>query len=408
MREGWQSKPLNELIDVQSGFAFRSEEYSSSGHFLIRIGNVQDGYVSLANPKYVVLDSKTSRFELREGDLLTSLTGNIGRVAVVKDCHLPAALNQRVAKLALKELGALDKSYLSYFLSSSRFRESLSSVGHGAAQQNVSPAAIGDIRIAFPALTEQKRIVAILDGAFAGIDTAVANTEKNLANARELFDSHLISLFARKGEGWIERKLGDVCSLRSGTTVSSDLERPTGDIPYLKVADMTHPKNLNVISTSSRFLNQADISKNGILPVGTTIFPKRGGAIMTNKKRLTEVEVCTDLNIMGVIPSEAILPNFLFMYFLTVDMRKLGSGSSIPQINNYDIEPLVIAFPESKARQAGIVRTLQGISLETRHLEDIYKKKLAYLAELKRSALDRAFAGELTSHSEKALPEAAE
>jgi type I restriction enzyme, S subunit len=99
VREGWQTRPLSELIDIQSGFAFKSQDYTLNGHFLVRIGNVQDGYLSLDNPKYVVLDKKTSRFALREGDLLTSLTGNIGRVAIVEASHLPAALNQRVASV---------------------------------------------------------------------------------------------------------------------------------------------------------------------------------------------------------------------------------------------------------------------------------------------------------------------
>ena len=108
-------------------------------------------------------------------------------------------------------------------------------------------------------------------------------------------------------KGWQVKKIGEVCTLKSGTTVNKSLEETSGDIPYLKVADMNIPENDPEIVTSSRFLNQKSLKENSIFPVGTTIFPKRGGSILTNKKRLTTVPICTDLNIMGVIPSHILL-----------------------------------------------------------------------------------------------------
>ena len=90
---------------------------------------------------------------------------------------------------------------------------------------------------------------------------------------------------------------------------------------------MTFDGNEERITTSSRFLNKKDVKEGAIIPKGATIFPKRGGAILTNKKRITSVPMCADLNIMAVIASrnEA---QMLYFYFLNVDMRILGSGSS--------------------------------------------------------------------------------
>lgn len=158
-------------------------------------------------------------------------------------------------------------------------------------------------------------------------------------------------------KGWETKSIGEVCILKSGTTVTSSLEKAHGEMPYIKVADMSCEGNEDEIVTSSRFLNIVDAGRNAAFPAGTTIFPKRGGAILTNKKRLTAIPIFADLNIMGVIPSASILPRFLYYYFLTVDMRDLGNGSSIPQINNSDISPLVISFPNS-AEQHRIVRIL--------------------------------------------------
>jgi type I restriction enzyme S subunit len=252
-----------------------------------------------------------------------------------------------------------------------------------------------ELDIIFPPLPEQQRIVGILDEAFEGIAVAKANAERNLQNARTLFKSYLQSVFAKNGKGWIVRTIGEVCTLRSGTTVGAALEKSAGDLPYLKVADMAHAGNEIEIFSSSRFLDTTDIGKNAVLPSGATIFPKRGGSILTNKKRLTAVPICADLNIMGVIPGKNILPKFLYFYFLNVDMRQIGSGSSIPQINNYDIEPLAISFPESVDQQAEIVCIFEKLSTETQHLESIYQQKLTALEELKKSLLHQAFTGQL-------------
>ena len=116
MKAGWESTILGNVIDLQNGFAFKSAEFTEEGHFLMRIANVQNGDISLEKPKFVKLTEQTKRFELKKGDILTSLTGNVGRVAEIKASHLPAALNQRVARIKPKEDFDVDRSYLLHFL----------------------------------------------------------------------------------------------------------------------------------------------------------------------------------------------------------------------------------------------------------------------------------------------------
>ena len=159
----WTSEKLGDCLDVQSGFAFRSADYVDHGHFLVRIANVQDGELSLHRPRYVALDDRTRRFELHAGDVLTSLTGNIGRVAEVDTEHLPAALNQRVARLLIKDRHDLSHDFLLHFLRSELFGDILRDKSHGAAQQNVSPKEIAQVPILFPPLSEQMEISRKLD-----------------------------------------------------------------------------------------------------------------------------------------------------------------------------------------------------------------------------------------------------
>jgi type I restriction enzyme, S subunit len=158
--DGWVEKRLGDLIDIQNGYAFSSNEYKDEGHFLIRISNVQDGEITLANPKYVAIDDpRLKRFILNEGDILVSLTGNIGRVGIMQSEHLPAALNQRVARITLKDEKTIRHNFLFFFLRSNFFREHLQAAGHGAAQQNVSTKEIAEVELSLPPLAEQQRVL---------------------------------------------------------------------------------------------------------------------------------------------------------------------------------------------------------------------------------------------------------
>lgn len=190
--EGSSSALLSTLIDLQSGYAFKSDDYQESGHFLIRIGNVQDGYISDENPKFVELDAKSKGFELHAGDILTSLTGNIGRVARVESAHLPAALNQRVARIKPKPNVAIDADYLFFALKSPLFKAALSRASGGAAQQNVSPKAIASIAIPLPSIEHQS----LIGAALLSVDKftfAADDALKRLENLKSVVRSDLLS-----------------------------------------------------------------------------------------------------------------------------------------------------------------------------------------------------------------------
>ena len=187
---------LGKLVLIQSGFAFKSPDYVDSGHFLIRIGNVQDGYISLNNPKYVNLDKRTKPFELSAGDMLTSLTGNIGRVAVVEESDLPAALNQRVSRLIMRPNVPVSLRFVRHFLASTLFRETLSKAGHGTTQQNVSPSEIGQIRISYPPKRLQDSSCDTLDQLKGIIEALTNNYQHKLAALTELKQSLMQKAFA--------------------------------------------------------------------------------------------------------------------------------------------------------------------------------------------------------------------
>ena len=99
------------------------------------------------------------------------------------------------------------------------------------------------------------------------------------------------------------------------------------------------------ITTSSRFVNPSDKELNGIIPSNSIIFPKRGGAIATNKKRLVVTDIFVDLNIMAITVPKLISLHYVFQWLLGIDLAKLNTGTSVPQINHQDIDPLIFPLP---------------------------------------------------------------
>lgn len=189
----------------------------------------------------------------------------------------------------------------------------------------------------------QEEIVATL----GKIEAIVAARQQQLQKMDELVKARFIELFGDQTANpyaWQQTSIGACCTLKSGTSLPADKENEGGAIPYVKVGDMNYPGNEQYITTSSRFVSE-QTAGTGVFPVGTVVFPKRGGAIGTNKKRLTRLPICADLNVMGVTAGRRLTPQYLMAYFNTVDLGTLNNGSSVPQINNKDIAPLLICIP---------------------------------------------------------------
>jgi type I restriction enzyme, S subunit len=192
---GWVDRTLGDLIEIQNGYAFKSTDYTDAGYFVIRISNVQDGEITLANPRFIKLaDKNLERFILNDGDILISLTGNIGRVGIIQEGQLPAVLNQRVARMTIKDQSA-DRDFLFRFLLSRTFRESLQEAGHGAAQQNVSTKEIEAVQLSLPNKKEQRRIADEFDEFAEETQRLARLYERKLAALEELKKSLLHQAF---------------------------------------------------------------------------------------------------------------------------------------------------------------------------------------------------------------------
>ena len=237
--------------------------------------------------------------------------------------------------------------YIYYFLD--KYLETLREQSIGGVIKYIKLGNLTEAYIPLPPLDEQRKIAAMLDK----VSDLIDKHNQQLEKLDELVKSRFVEMFGDQQinpYGWQQSSVGACCTLKSGTSLPAEKEDEGGIIPYVKVGDMNHSGNEYYITTSSRFVTE-QTAGTGIFPVGTVIFPKRGGAIGTNKKRLTTLPICADLNVMGVTAGKQILPQYLMAYFNMIDLGRLDNGSSVPQINNKDIAPLTICIPPLKLQE---------------------------------------------------------
>lgn len=174
--QNWEECALKDIVEIQNGYAFKSSLYSNDGVRVIRITNVQDGYIMDDSPKYYPLSHMDGLedYMLKGNDLLMSLTGNVGRVAMMPAGLLPAALNQRVCCITPKS-SEVCKEFLFYLLRTDSFITSCIESGKGVAQLNVSTEWLKSYRIALPPKDEQRRIVKAIQNIMTKIDKILAD-----------------------------------------------------------------------------------------------------------------------------------------------------------------------------------------------------------------------------------------
>jgi len=188
--------------------------------------------------------------------------------------------------------------------------------------------------------------------------------------------------------GWLSGTIFDLAVLKSGNSFPNEEELGEGEYLYVKVSDMNLPENQHEITTSSRFINPEDRDLRGLIPANAIIFPKRGGAIATNKKRLVKKPIFVDSNTMAMICPPFIELRYMHIWFSGIDLWKLNSGTSVPQINNKDISPLVIPVPPL-AEQKRIVAKVDELMALCDRLEAQQQERETRHASLARASLAR-------------------
>ena len=295
----------------------------------------------------------------------------------------------------------LYNEFLYYFLSQEVFRTNGAKNMSGAVgHKRVAKEFIETTQIPLPPLPEQKRIVAILDKTFAEISRAKEIAEKNLANAKEVFESYLQGVFANPGEGWEEKQLQDVVD--SGCTLSYGIVQPGEDfpngLPIVRPTDLTK-KYIRLPGLKLIDPRLADSYKRTMLTGNELLLCVRGntGVISIAMGELKGANVTR-----GIVPirfkSNLLGLDFGYYQFISdfimKQIKMKTYGTALMQINIGDLRKISMLVPPLSEQRA-IVTKLDALSAETKKLEQIYKQKISDLDELKKSILQKAFSGEL-------------
>ncbi len=406
MKQGWEKKSLGEICEFGNGlWTGKKPPFLKVG--VIRNTNfTKDG--KLDDSDIVYLDVEQSQFlkrKLQYGDIILEKSGGgpkqpVGRVVIFDKTDGDYSFSNFTSVIRIKNKNDVDFNFLHRCL----FLEYISGAtekmqSHSTGIRNLKFDEYKEIKIPLPQLPEQQRIVSILDETFAAIEKAKSNAEQNLRNAKELFESYLQGVFEKKGDGWEEKTLKEIGMTQTGTTPKTADKGNYGDfIPFIKPADIDIKGNGEIRYTNDGLSEQG--LRNGRRMLEGSILMVCIGATI-GKVGFVDRDVSCNQQINSLTVKKEFSPKFIYYALSTKvffdQVIHNSAQATLPIINKGKWETLKVNFPKSRIEQEAIVNKFDSIQLETKKLEAIYQQKINDLEELKKSILQKAFAGKLAS-----------
>lgn len=378
MKQGWEIKKLGEVVDIING-RNQSQVISDNGEYPI--------YGSAGN-----LMGYATDYLCEKGTTIIGRKGNISNPIFIEERFW----NVDTA-FGLFPKNGYDPKFINYLCQTIDFK----SRNRGTTIPSLVKSDLLTIDVPFiSSLPEQQRIVSILDECFADIDKAKANAEQNLKNARELFESYLQGMFEKKGNDWEEKKLGEVYDVRDGTHDS-----PKYINEGYPLVTSKNLKNHKLILDDVKFISETDyvnINKRSKVDIGDVLFAMIG---TIGNPVVIDDEPNYAIKNVALFKVGNNQSSYFLKYFLdskqTIDkMMQDAKGTTQKFVGLGYLRSFPILIPPLKEQQT-VVRQLDALRAETQKLEAVYQKKIADLEELKKSILQKAFAGELKT--EKAV-----
>ena len=387
MKPDWQAKQLGDLCEVIAGQSPEGKFYNAEGKGMPFYQGKKDfGEKFIEAP--TTWTTQTTKVA-KNGDILMSVRAPVGPVNFATD---EICIGRGLA--AIRSGAELNRDFLFYQL----WHLQPEIAGReGAVFASINKAEIAALPLAFAPLPEQQRIVGILDEAFDGIAKARANTEKNLQNARALFESHLQSVFTQRGEGWVKKRLVDISQyFGRGKSKHRPRNAPKlygGQYPFVQTGDISNADHW--LTSYSQTYSEVGLAQSRLWPKGTICIAIVGANV--GETAILDFDACFPDSVIGIIVNEQIANNEYVEYLLQsfkALLKEKGKGTARDNINLGTFENQRFPFPSLKLQKA-IAVTLNALHEETQRLESLYQRKLAALDALKKSLLHQAFSGQL-------------
>ncbi len=371
MKEGWTYKKLGEVGSFIRGGGFLKRDFVENGIPCIHYGQIHTilGSVTKEHLTSIPEALRTKTRFASKGDVIFAITsedveGSCKCTAWMGDYDVAVGGHAAIYK------HRLNPAYVSLFAKSPVFNKAKEEFVHGFKVMEIKPADIAKIEIPVPPLSEQQRIVSRLDAAFSHIDELKANAEKQLSEARALFQKSLAKAMEPK-EAWRKYIWGNIIKLQSGD-----------NLPAKKIIVGEYPVyGGNGIAGYHNQYNR----------VGTNVVVGRVGALCGNVHYVTDPFWLTD-NGFEVIVNEAIDVDkkFLSGYLRFLNLGKYARQTAQPVISNASLKDVVLYIP-SLSEQKRIVERLDALSAHVRELEENQKKIISECDALKQALLRKVF-----------------
>ena len=361
MKEGWVKKKLGEVCQIYQPQTISTKEMKEDGEYPVFGANGVIG--------------RYDKYNHEEPQLLITCRGaTCGSVNISE----PKSWITGNSMVVRPQDNILNREFLKYlFLGGLDISKAIT----GAAQPQITRTNLSPLPICYPfSIPEQKRIVAILDEALESIAVAKANAQKNLENAKALFESELNAVFSQRGFGWEEKPLGDISeNLDSRRVPVTKKDREEGKYPYYGAS--------GIVDYVSEYLFDEElllVSEDGANLLARTYpiaFSISGKTWVNNHAHVLRFR-----NIES--------QKFVEYYLNSISLDKYVSGMAQPKLNQKMLNLIPVPFPSISEQKATVSR-LDSLSSETSRLSSLYSQKLSALEELKKSLLHQAFNGEL-------------
>ena len=337
---------LGEVCEILNGFAFKSLLYVNEGIRIIRITNVQKGYIEDSDPKYYPIEYTNSieKYILKENDLLMSLTGNVGRVGLISKTMLPAALNQRVACLRTID-SLISKEYVFQFLNSDLFEQSAIRSSNGVAQKNLSTDWLKKVEIAYPSVEQQELITSTLNL----IERLICCRKEQNKKLNELVKSRFNEMFGDpvlNDMGWERCRLKDISVEKLAYGSGASAIEFSG-LRYIRITDIDTCGNLKPEKKSP-----SQFDEKYLLNTGDILFARSGATVgktfLYSKKKHGPALYAGYL--IRLIPNHSLV-NPIFVYHFTKTkyyndfIAKVQNAVAQPNINAKQYSELDFILP---------------------------------------------------------------
>ena len=411
--ENWCWVRFQDTVEIMNGFAFKSERYVDKGIRIIRIANVQDGYLEDNKPVFYPIEAKREikKYMLESDDLLISLTGNVGRIAFLNSGMLPAALNQRVGCLRFSN-PFFKKKLLFFYMSRKEFQDSCIKNSKGTAQLNMSTEWLKQQPIPLPPFTEQHRIVSRIESLFAKLDEAKEKAQavvdgfelRKSAILHKAFTGELTERWRKEHgvglESWKRCTVGSVCNdVKVGIVIkpSQYYTNKNEGTPAFRSANV---REYRIDDFDWVYLNEDGMvnNKRSIVHTGDVLVVRSGNpgtACVVSEK----FDGYNAIDILIAVPNqELILPNYLCLFTnsplgkQSVTEGKRGMALAHFNVKGYSKVQLNVP-PISE--QEKIIHTLNESLGKEQQAKEAAEAVLSQIDTMKKAILARAFRGEL-------------